>query len=190
MASEVDICNRALQKLGAKRIVSLSEDSTNARACNAAYDLLRDFELELHPWLFAIQRATLAADSEEPEWGRANAFQLPSDCLRILPPYPEDNLNDLDWQIEGRKLLTDETAPLYLRYIARIEDPNAMAPSFREALACRIALELAEQLTQSNTKKEGLREDYKATILAARKNNAIQSIPAKSPDDPWITGRS
>ena len=50
MASKVEIANRALQKLGAKRIASLSEDSRNARAINAAYDTLREAELRAHTW--------------------------------------------------------------------------------------------------------------------------------------------
>ena len=56
MASEVDICNRALSKLGAARITSLTEDSVNARACNAMYESVRDAELRAHPWNFAMKR--------------------------------------------------------------------------------------------------------------------------------------
>ena len=64
MASEVDIANRALQKLGAESIVSLTQDSENARACNLCYEPIRDAELRAHPWNFAIKRASLAADSK------------------------------------------------------------------------------------------------------------------------------
>ena len=45
MASVVQISNRALQKLGAKSIVSLTEDSVNARAANLCYEDLRRAEL-------------------------------------------------------------------------------------------------------------------------------------------------
>lgn len=189
MASEVDICNRALQKLGAKRITSLSEDSVNARACNAAYSIVRDAELRKHPWNFAIQRANIAADSTEPDWGRANSFTLPADFIRLLAPYPEDNLNDMDWQIEGNKIYTDDTAPLYVRYIARIEDTSLFDSLYIESLACKIALELCEELTQSNQKKEGLREDYKQVIADAKKANAIERVSQMPPEDTWISER-
>jgi hypothetical protein len=189
MASEVDICNRALQKLGAKRIASLSDDSVNARACNAAYEMIRDAELRRHPWNFAISRAELPADATEPDWGRANAFTLPADFLRLLPSYPEDNSLDTDWQIEGQKILTDDSAPLYLRYIARTADTSVYDPLFVDAIACKIAFELCEELTQSNAKKDGLRADYDDAIKQAKRTNAIENVAAQPPEDSWITVR-
>ncbi|HMX98855.1 MAG TPA: hypothetical protein PK473_03025 [Nitrosomonas sp.] len=189
MASETGICNRALQKLGAKRITSLTQDTANARACNVAYVPVRDSELRAHPWNFSIKRATLAADSAAPSWGRARSFQIPSDFIRLLPPYPEDNLNNLDWQIEGQKIMTDDTDPLYIRYVSRITDPNEMDALFQEALSTRLALELCEEITQSNTKKAALEEEYKRIIREARKLNAFENPSSQPPDDEWITVR-
>jgi len=37
MASTVDICNGALNQLGATTILSLTEDSKNARLCNNTF---------------------------------------------------------------------------------------------------------------------------------------------------------
>jgi hypothetical protein len=190
LASEVEICNRALQKLGAKRITSLTQDSANARACNVAYAVVRDAELRAHPWNFSVKRAELAAESPAPTWGRANAFPLPSDFLRSLPPYPEDNANDFDHQIEGRKILTNETSPLYIRYVYKVTDPNEMDSLFREALAAKLALELCEEITQSNTKKQILMEDYKMAIREARRTNAIENVAQDPPEDTWITARA
>lgn len=189
MATVVEICNRGLQKLGAARIVSLSENSVAARACNVAYTSLRDAELLAHPWNFAIERVQLAADATAPDWGRASAFSLPTDFLRLLSDYPELNLNSKDWQIEGRKIITNDSAPLNVRYVKQVTDPNTMDALFREALATRLALELCEELTQSNEKKAGLKDDYKDTIREARRTNAIQNVPAKPAEDDWITVR-
>lgn len=189
MASEASICNRALQKLGAERITSLLEDSPNAQECNASYSELRDFELSSHRWNFAIERVALAADATAPAWGRANSFTLPADYLRILPPYPEDNVQYRDWQIEQGKILTDDTAPLNVRYVKRVTDPNLMTPSFREALSALIAVELSERLTQSNTKKAALRSWYEEIIAKAKKNNSIQNPAFIFPEGTWLTGR-
>lgn len=187
MASEVDIANRALQKLGAERIVSLSQDSENARACNLLYDSIRDAELRAHPWNFAIKRAQLAADVTAPAFGPAAAYTLPSDCLRVLPT--DENWNTHDWKIEGRKILTDDGAPLDVRYICRVTDPNQYDALFIEALACAIAQELCEQLTQSNTKAQMVRSDYTTAIRTARKLNAFENISAEPQTDEWITVR-
>lgn len=190
MASEVEICNRALQKLGARRINTLTEDSVNARACNAAYTELRDAELRAHTWNFAIERASLAADATAPAWGRANSFTLPSDYIKLADPYPEDNENSRDWQVEGGKILTDESAPLYIRYVKRATDANAMDPLFREALASKLAVELCEAVTQSNTKKQAAMEGYVQAIRQAKKANAIEGVPAQPAEDSWITVRA
>ena len=50
MASIVDINNAALNQLGASTILSLTEDSKNARICNARYTQIRDAVFRSHPW--------------------------------------------------------------------------------------------------------------------------------------------
>jgi len=187
MASEIQIYNRALQKLGAKAITSPTENSPNARACNRAYADLRDLELRSHPWNFALKRVSVAADASGPAFGPNNQFTLPSDFLRLHPDH--DYKAETDWQIEGQKLLTDDEAPLYLRYVRRVEDPNVMDPIFREALATRIAFELCEKITQSNTKKDRLRIDHRDLIMKARQVNAIEKTATEPREDTWITVR-
>lgn len=187
--SVVEICNRALQKLGAKRITSLTQDTPNARACNVAYEVLKKAELRSHPWNFAIKRAELAADATDPSWGRSKAFTLPEDFLRLLDDYPEDLSNSKDWQIEGKKIITDDSAPLYIRYIYDVTDPNEFDALFCEALSSRIAMEICEELTQSNSKIATMEGMYIKTIREARRINAIENVAAKPPEDEWVTVR-
>ncbi len=189
MASKVEICNRALQKLGAKRIVSLDDDSVAARACNVAFEPVKLAELRDHSWTFAIGRFSLAADDPPPEFGPQNSFSLPSNYLRLLPPDFQSNLDSLDWLIEGKKILTNDSAPLQIRCVTDVTDPNLMDPLFREALSSRLALELCEQLTQSNTKKADIKAEYKDNINEARRTNAIERPAVLPPDDGWITVR-
>ncbi|OGT79394.1 MAG: hypothetical protein A3J35_04335 [Gammaproteobacteria bacterium RIFCSPLOWO2_02_FULL_52_10] len=190
MSSETEICNRALQKLGAGRITSLTQDSANARSCNVAYEPIRDAELRAHPWSFSVKRVQLAALATAPTFYFDNQFQLPSDFLRLLPRDRFDNLADLDWTIEGRNLLTDDAAPLDVRYVAKITDPNTMDALFREALSSKIAYELCEEITQSNTKKEAARTDYIMVIREARRINAIEKTAEYLPEDEWLTARA
>lgn len=190
MASKVEIANRALQKLGARRIVSLGEDSVNGRAINTAYEPVKLAELRKHAWSFAVKRASIAADASAPLFNREVSFQLPSDFIKLLAQDPEQNVNDLDWQIEGRKIITNEQAPLEIRYIYNVDDPNEMDALFRETLSAKLALELAEELTQSNTKKAALLEAYKDTIAEARKANAFERISQMPTADKWITVRN
>ena len=50
MASVVDICNSALNLLGASTISSLTEDSKNARLCNQRYEPIRNRMFRSHAW--------------------------------------------------------------------------------------------------------------------------------------------
>lgn len=185
MASEVSICNEALQEIGAGRIVSLAQDSVEARACNAIYSETRDQLLREYAWSFAIKRAQLAASATDPAFGPSNAYPLPSDCLRVL--LPEDA--DLDWVIEGREILTDWGAPLEIRYIRRVTDPNTMDVLFRRALAGELGMKLAEPLTQSTSKWEKAKDIRDEAIAKAKRTNAIEKLPVEPREDTWITAR-
>ena len=189
MASKVEICNRALQKLGAKRIVSLDDDSVSARSCNVAFEPVKLAILRAHTWNCAVKRFSLAEDSPAPAFGPAHSYTLPSDFLRLLPPDPEQNIDTLDWIIEGNKILTSDSAPLQGRYIANIDDPNLMDALLREAISSKMAAELAEELTQSNPKKADARSDYQAVIAEARRTNAIEKPAPKTADDSWVSVR-
>ncbi|BCV06006.1 MAG: hypothetical protein CM15mV123_200 [uncultured marine virus] len=66
MPSVVDICNEAMDLLGAATITALTENSKEARLCNRRFATVRDATLRSHPWNCAIERAELAADSTAP----------------------------------------------------------------------------------------------------------------------------
>lgn len=180
--SVVDICNSALQRVGAASITSLADNSPEAKACNLAYDSNRRDELRKHPWNFAVKRAVLAPDATAPAFGFLYAFTLPTDCLRVLRPATYQ----LDWQIEGRKILTNDGAVLNLRYIADITDAAQFDSSFYNVLSAALALDVVEKLTQSSTKKQALQGDYSGAVSMAKKVDAFESGPEDAVDDSWI----
>ncbi len=188
--SDVAICNFALQKLGAKRITSLTEDSPNARTMNACYEIVRDAELRRHVWSFAIAREALAADVYTATFGPTYRYSLPADFLRLLPRDPEENYNTTDWRIEGRKIYTEEGAPLNVRYIKRVTDPNEFDAAFVDAFAARLAWHSCEDITQSNQKKADILNEYTLLIREAKRTNAIEKQNfEEAVDDPWVTAR-
>lgn len=189
MASKVEIANRALQLLGAKRIVSLTEDSRNARAINAAFEPCKLALLRKHAWGCAIKRTQLAASSTAPLFGKSNSFPLPSDWVRSLPLDPDYNSNQDDRVIEGRNILTDESAPLDLRYVYDVTDANEMDALFREVLAAALAEAVCEEITQSNSKIATAIAAHTAAMAEARKANAFEKPAEKPPEDEWVTKR-
>jgi hypothetical protein len=184
MASVVGICNRALEKLGGGYIAALSEASKEARALNRAYDYVRDAVLRAHPWNFAIRRASLAPLADAPAWGFAVQYQLPADCLKVI---------DVDtatrYEIEGRKVLSDQAGSIDIRYVARVTDPNEFDALFAEALAAALAMELAEDLTQSNTKRQLAAQDYANALREARRADGQEGAPLPLADGAWLDSR-
>ena len=120
MASVVDICNSALNLLGASTISTITEDTKNARLCNQRYEPIRNRVMRSHNWNCLIKRVQLAQDSTAPVVEYSYAYTLPTDCLRVLKIHngSTDSIKSaLDYKIEGRKVVTDETT-IYLVYIA------------------------------------------------------------------------
>lgn len=202
MASSVDIANRALSKLGESRITSFDDDSKPAREMKSAFDIVRDAEFRAHRWHFTKKRITLPALSTAPAFGWLYQYQLPSDFLQLIQVGQYDPivpLNDYrtteqtEWAVEagdtGNVILTNHEAPLQIRYVSRIVDTTRFDSTFVEVLACRLAIEVCEILTQSTTKKESAKDDYKLAMMVAIRANAIELPPATIQDGSWITAR-
>jgi len=82
--SPVEICNLALSWLGGDLIISLTDDSTEAKLCNAVYAPLRDAVLEEREWTFATRRIQPPALVAGPLYGYDKAFQIPIEVIRVL----------------------------------------------------------------------------------------------------------
>lgn len=199
MTSQVAIVNRALTKLGASRIVALTDNTKEAREMSATFDIVRDDELRKSRWSFAIKRAQLAADVTPPLFGYSKQFAVPSDFLRVLmvgeflPGYDAADYrtspDSQEWAIEGRYILTDSDGPLNLRYLASIADTSMWDSAFVEAFACRLAAETCEAITQSNSKRQLAWQEYDQAMRAARKAGAIELPPVQIPDNSWVVSR-
>ena len=174
MASDVDICNSALNMIGASNIISLTEDSRAARVCNQRYEFVRDAVFRAHPWNCLISRVEVAADSTAPAFEFTYAHTLPTDpyCLRVLRPQDPDSV----FKIEGRKLLANST-PFKFIYISRVTDPNEYDQLLIEALAARLAADVSYALVNSATLTQSLFAIYDAKLSEARFVDATEGTP-------------
>ena len=147
--SDVAICNQALGWLGANLITSFDDNTKEANLCLTNYCLIRDAVLEVADWSFAIKRVELSALAEaEPGYGQA--YQLPVDCIRVILASPNTDFSttsEMMWELEDRKVLTNE-GTVFIRYVAKIADPVRYSPGFINALAYRLASEIAVPLTR------------------------------------------
>ena len=163
MASVVDICNGALNQLGASTILTLTEDSKNARLCNARYTQVRDSVFRSHPWNCLQKRIQLAADTDTPAWGFTKQYTLPADCLRVLTILDYD----ADYKVEGRKILTDNST-MKILYISRDEDPNQYDELLRETLSAALAADIAYAVTSSNPVAKNMYDLFQQKLKEAR----------------------
>lgn len=199
MASEVGICNRALQILGESALISLADNTKAGRSMRLAYEPVRDAEIERHRWGFAIKRASLPALSDEPEHGFDYQYQPPGDFLSLLPGAdlrPPSDLSDYRecegslFSMENGKILTNVGAPLKIIYKARVTDTGLFPASFCEALSARLAWECCEEITGSDAKVQLAERRYNTAIKEARWANAIQKAPQYVDDESWVMART
>ena len=163
MASTVDICNGALNQLGATTILSLTEDSKNARLCNSRYTQVRDGVFRSHPWNCLQKRVELAADTTAPAWGFKVSFTLPSDCLRLLRILDYES----NYKVEGRKILSN-TETMKVLYVSRVTDPNEYDELLRETLSAALSADIAFAVTSNNTTATNMYNLFQDKLKDAR----------------------
>lgn len=182
--SKVSVCNSALIKVGAERISSITQDTKRAILLNAIYDQVRDAVLRAHRWNFALKRTTLTPTSDTPEWGYDYEYDVPNDCLRVLDVDPDD----IEFVVEGGKIRTDESS-LDVLYVQRQDDESEWDPCFAEAVACRLACEIAYNLTQSATLVAQCEQKYKAVLAEARSMDGAEGVLKILEADDWTLSR-
>jgi len=169
MASVVQICNSALNQLGASSITALTENSKNARICNERYETIRDAVFRSHPWNCLVTRVQLAQDTETPAWGFSYQYTLPSDCLRVLTI-----LNyDADYKIEGRKLLINESS-VFMLYLKIETDVNQLDILLRETIAAGLASDIAYAITSNMAVSKLMIEKYGLKLSEAKHTDASE----------------
>jgi len=156
MASVVDICNSALNLLGASTISALTDDSKNARLCNQRYEPVRNRVFRSHAWNCLHKRVQLAQNSTAPVIEYTYAYALPSDCLRVLKVHngtTDSIASSIDYKLEGKNIVTDE-GTIYLIYIALDTDPNNYDTYLQESISHQLSADLAYAITNNATLAE------------------------------------
>lgn len=175
--SAVDICNSALNMIGASNIISLDEDSKAGRICKQRYENVRDGVFRSHPWNCLVSRVQLSADTATPSFEFKYQYTLPADpyCLRVL------RLEYLDtvYRVEGRKLLTNEST-LKIQYVGRNENVSTYDTLLSEALAAAMASDLAYPLVGSSSLSGQMYDMYQRKLSEARFVDSTEGTPAQT----------
>lgn len=190
MPSLTEVANLALAMVGEDRITSLTADTSRAaQLCNALLPGARDAALVLHPWNFAVTRASLPALVAAPasEWDYQ--YQVPADCLRVLRVVSDDPHEP--WAREAGVILCDLPAPLVIRYISRATDSGAWSPGFVDLVAAMLGERLAVSLTASQSIRAALVQLRDDALRRARATDAAEGTPdpAYAPANVFVEAR-
>jgi hypothetical protein len=198
VVSKVDICNLALQNIGASSITTLTEDSVEANECNLRYDSIRKSILELHLWNFAIKRVSLNKEVASPAYGYDNQFTLPSDFIRMVATEEQDDYigfpsgfngyltinNSADYmqadnyKIEisgtGTYVLLSNDADKKIRYVFDQEDVSKFPYLFVQLVAKGLSAAIAYRITGSKTTAAEELKEFEAMLMSAKTVDAQQ----------------
>jgi len=174
MASLAEICSLALLQLGAEAITSLEGEDLPVRAklCRAFYPFIRDAVLRAYPWNCAKVTDSLPALSESPaDTNWAYQFNLPVSpyCLWV----PKTLNEDLSYEVRGRKLLANDS-PVTITYICRIMDTGLYDSLLVEAIAARLAHQLAYPITGSSSLSIEIWKLYDLKLREARTIDSME----------------
>lgn len=180
--TKTGIINTALMRVGAQGVTSAFQDTPAAQTAAAAYDRALAYCLSLHPWHFAIRHAALAQSAAPAAPGWRYAWSLPADCLRVVEVFGEDGRRipqRIPWTLagtEGGDLLHTRVDGVTLRYVSA--RTSAFPAAFADALAWRVAVEIAPYVQQGG----GRARDYLELFERALDRAATENDGALSPE--------
>lgn len=180
---KLEIINRALTKLGAKNISSLTEESVEAKLATKTYNESLESLLSELDWNFALKEESLKLSTKQSQWRKGNYFELPADVLKICEvSVPSDTY----WRQEGDYVFTT-ASDFGILYISKCVNESLFPAYFKDALVYKLASDLCYPITNSTEKAMNFLELYKGEFLpmARTKNARSKSAPIIN-DSYWI----
>lgn len=189
--SEVSICNQALSWLGQNPISSLDDQSKSAELCKINYPMLRDAVTEERLWTHATVRAVSEVEDMD-EWGQMFRHVQPIDWLQTMRVYrhvsQRNKITAKGWVKEGKYILSYEKK-VYLYGVRRVVSPDEFTQLFVQALAARIAADLAIPLTENRQLQLDMWNLYERKLSDAASRDGAQGSNELIKSDTLINDR-
>jgi len=188
MNTKLDVINAALMKVGLPLAASLDDADWNA---SSIFDSVAEQALRSFPWGFAMRYAVLQAGTPMPSFGFKHAYKMPTDCLRIIDVRPGEDLRapKARFTISG-KMVYSNVSPCNARYVARDLEPANWPTDFADAVAARIAAEIANLSAQTMTMTPGLIQLYQLSLAQAQAVDATETTERVPLDESILHARS
>lgn len=186
----LQLCARALVKVGAAPIASLDDGSSEAEIAGLLYDTTRDALLSAHPWSFATAQQRLSRLATAPLADFDHAFALPADFLRVLSvgEAGSGRGRGVAYRIQERRLHGNAES-ITLTYVFRA-DTSACPPFFDDLLVARLAAEFCLPLTENTARTEAMQRAAEVAFARARMIDGQQQTPQALEDFTLIAART
>ncbi len=180
--SSIDLCSKALNKIGANSIVSFDEGTPEAEICGSLYSTLKYKLLSIFSWGFAtsIKKLNQVVEEEQNEYGYT--FALPSDFIRALKIS-----SNSPYKILGNYLYCNDEE-VVLTYIANVGE-EYFSPLFVSAFIYLMAAELSVSLLNDTSKYSLFYKLFNSEIRQAKSIDSQQETPKVLGDFPLISAR-
>ena len=164
---------------------------TNTTGFNGTFTILTvadvntfTYSLTADPGTYSGDAADIATTPVVPPYRWTRTFSLPSDFVRLVEV--QDSVDN--HEIQSDKLLTDLTT-VRVDYVKQVTDVATMSPMLREAIAAKVAFEIALRVTNSNEKRQLMNDHYRATLSLARNIDASQRSADSTKTEGWLKSR-
>lgn len=185
--SKIEIINRALLKLGEPPVSSLN-DAAFGKSYEMIFDDVKNLLLSSYPWRFAAVKKRLARIDKK--YGRCFMYPIPADCMLVLKVAIGDGKNDnIGYEIADGCIVTEFDRGIEVEYVKRSDGDDVFPPLFREAMAAKVAAELAMRLKHSVNIKEVFDNEFYNLIRQAELNNEIMKSAELLGDNSWVSVR-
>jgi hypothetical protein len=212
MTTVTDIANRALQMLGSRTNMTITEynsmTSNEAIQINLIYSIVTDWCHAAANWNFARKTAALTISksftgspwtSAQPPPPWINEYALPTDLIRAI--YTTNNTITNPGQFDGQPqrfvIATDSIAAVQqqvllsnqsvvnLVYTSRIADPTLWPALFERFAVASIANAVAFQLTGDHNIATQVREQMMSFFQIAEQQNKVEGLAYLDTTPEW-----
>jgi len=193
---KLGLYNDALRICGERKLLNLTENREPRRLLDDAWDFnAYDTWLEAADWNFALRTVVIGVDpSSEQAFGLRNAYQKPTDMVRISGIYMDEFLEAplRQYQDEGTTWYTDIDDRIYVRYVSRLPqyggDIGLWPQSFARFVAGFLAKEIAPRL-KNDVNKKSVTKQYDERIGIAKSQDVLKQPSKSLPMGSWRKAR-
>ena len=194
------ICNMALSFIGnSNPVSSFADNTTESRLCSRYYDIARKTILSEFPWSFAKRSSvSLVADTTATHPVYAYIYDYPADALRILRIGNGSEQTGKLSEYEVVSSLVDDGSKQQILcniegaradYIADVEDAALFSAWFIEALAWKIAANVAVGLSGDPKIAQYAEQRYAVTVQDAKRYEGLQMNKPVIQGNRYMTAR-